>query len=124
MLVKPTNYTVPCIYQALVLGDGIGDLFHYIDFISALNQEELENAYFVISTNRDKEGLKILRDIIGSLPDSHPLNWNQPLSFFRLFQTSSKTFGLDASTDYCSSKATTCFSMGLAIAPWIAAVSS
>lgn len=75
----------PIIYAVNVMVDGIGDLGHFLDFITAAaqNPANVQNAHFVICTNRelgDDEHRdsntriqEIVAEFFDALPEHHPL---------------------------------------------------
>ena len=66
----------PCIFAVNVLSDGVGDLFHFVDFLSVLSEDELQDAYFVIKIpHRDSNfpQYQKIMSIIKDLDESHPL---------------------------------------------------
>lgn len=67
------NKQVPCVFLVDIYTDGIGDLYHFIDFVAALEPSELNNSYFVMLTNRAGKAHRIIIDIINSLSINHPL---------------------------------------------------
>lgn len=75
----------PIIYAVNIMVDGIGDLGHFLDFIAAAaqNPANMQNAHFVICTNRElgddehrDSNLRIhaiVTDFFDQLPENHPL---------------------------------------------------